>query len=67
VIATVCPPALQLSRITARGLSDHEARQRLAAQMPSDEKARRADYVIDTGGSFEETDAQVSEVWKKLI
>ena len=33
-------------------MSEADARRRLAAQLPADEKAARADYVIDTGGTF---------------
>jgi dephospho-CoA kinase len=50
----------------ARGLSEAAARQRLAAQMPADEKAARADVVIHTGGTLEETDAQVERIWRDL-
>ena len=66
VIATVCRPEIQLARLIARGMSDADARQRLAAQLPAAEKAARADHVIDTGGTFEETDAQVDRVLKAL-
>jgi dephospho-CoA kinase len=66
VIATVCLPANQMARLIKRGLRDTEARQRLAAQMPAIDKAARADFVIQTDGSFAETDAQVDEIWKKL-
>jgi dephospho-CoA kinase len=66
VMATVCLPANQMARLIRRGLSDAEARQRLAAQMPAIDKAARADFVIHTDGSFDETDAQVEQVWKKL-
>jgi dephospho-CoA kinase len=66
VIATVCPPAMQLQRLIARGLTESEARQRLAAQMPADQKAARADYVIRTDGTFDETDAQVERVVRGL-
>src|SRR5580704_12682884 len=48
VIATVCPPEVQLARLVERGMSEAEARQRLAAQLPADEKAARATFVIDT-------------------
>jgi dephospho-CoA kinase len=67
VIATICPPAVQMARLQARGLSEEAARQRLAAQMPADEKARRADYVIDTAGTFDETDARIDEVLRALL
>lgn len=62
VIVTVCSVESQRSRLRARGLSDDAIEQRLAAQMSAEEKARRADYVINTEGSFEETDAQLAAV-----
>ena len=66
VIATVCPPEQQLARLAARGMSVAEANQRVAAQLPAAEKAARANYVIDTGGTFEETDAQVDRLLATL-
>jgi dephospho-CoA kinase len=66
VIATVCPPALQVARLMARGLSETDAHQRLAAQMSAEEKAARADFVIRTDGSFQETDTQVRSIWSQL-
>ena len=59
VIVVACHPATQLARVIARGISEEEARQRIAAQLPIDEKVRRADDVIHTDGSFDETDRQV--------
>jgi dephospho-CoA kinase len=47
-------------------LSREEASARLAAQMPIDEKVRRANHVIWTTGSFEETEAQVDTLIEKL-
>jgi dephospho-CoA kinase len=66
VIATVCAPAVQVERLVARGLSEPEARQRLAAQMPAEEKAARADVVIRTDGTKIETDRQVEDVFRTL-
>jgi dephospho-CoA kinase len=62
VIATVCTPDIQLARLIARGMSDEDARRRLAAQLPAAEKATRANHVIDTSGTFDETDAQVDQI-----
>ena len=42
--------------------SEAEARLRLAAQMPAEEKAQRGDYVIWTGGTLQETEAQVEQL-----
>ena len=43
-----------------------EVQRRSAAQFSDDEKARRADYLIDNSGSIAETARQVDEVWAKL-
>jgi dephospho-CoA kinase len=67
VIVTWCPPEMQVARLEQRNsLSREEALARLAAQLPIDEKARRADYVIKTDGSFADTDRQVSAVYDAL-
>jgi dephospho-CoA kinase len=62
VVATICPRPMQVARLLARGMSETEAEQRLAAQMPADDKAARADLVIRTDGTFEETAERVGEV-----
>jgi dephospho-CoA kinase len=66
VVATMCAPEVQLARLQERGLTEAEARQRLAAQMPAAEKAARADHVIRTDGAMEETDAQVDDLIRLL-
>lgn len=67
VIVCACLPGLQLSRLMKRNrLTEDEAKQRIAAQMPMAEKTRRADYVIDTSGSYAHTDTQIGEVWAAL-
>ena len=64
VAVTVCPPEQQLQRIArARtGFQKRRRRQRIAAQMPAEEKARRANFVILTGGTTTATDRQVDEL-----
>lgn len=66
VIATVCPRGVQVGRLRERGLSETEAEQRLAAQMGADDKAVRADYVIQTDGTIESTNAQVAQILEIL-
>jgi dephospho-CoA kinase len=67
VIVAACPADQQLERLMARsGLSREAASQRIAAQWPMAEKTSRADYLIDTSGSFEQTDTQVRDVWERL-
>ena len=67
VIVAAADPDTQIRRVMHRdGLSEAEARQRLAAQWPIDEKVRRADYVIRTEGPQEDTDRQIRQVWEAL-
>jgi dephospho-CoA kinase len=67
VVATLCPRSMQLSRLVARGLTEADAEARLAAQIPAEEKAARAHYVIRTDGTFAETDGQVDAVVRLLL
>jgi dephospho-CoA kinase len=67
VIVTVCDLDRQRQRLLARGLTESEVDQRLAAQLPAAEKARRADIVIDTNESFEDTDRQVAAALTTLL
>ena len=66
VIVTACAPETQMARLVQRGLTDEAARQRLAAQWPTERKTARADFVITTDGSFAETDEQVARVMDSL-
>lgn len=63
VIVAACPPAMQLARVMARDAATREdAKRRILAQLPIDEKVTRADHVIWTTGTYEETDKQVARV-----
>lgn len=65
VIVVTAPPEVQRARIRARdGLPDAEIEARIAAQMPLEEKVRRATWIIDNGGTLEETRAQVEALWR---
>lgn len=67
VIVAAVDPDTQLRRVMERDrLSEAEARQRLAAQRPIEEKVRRADYVIRTDGPFADTERQVKTVSEAL-
>jgi dephospho-CoA kinase len=73
VVAVAAPPQLQAERLQAREraagrdpLSESELAARLSAQLSSDEKARRADFVIRTDGAMADTEAQVRALWGTL-
>jgi dephospho-CoA kinase len=68
VIVTSCPRSQQVARVVERdGLTPAEAEARIDAQLPTDDKVRRADFVIDTGGTFGDTNRQVDRVVEKLL
>ena len=67
VVLVVAPLSTQIERLLARnGLDGEKARSRIAAQMPLDEKRRFATWIIDNGGSLEETKRQVDRVIEEL-
>lgn len=60
--------ATQLDRIASRnGLSREEAEDRIRSQMPVDEKAAFADFVIDNGGTPEDARARFDGVFAELL
>ena len=66
VLVTACSPERQLARVIARGLTERAAALRIAAQLPTEEKVRRADHVIWTDGALADTDQRVEELFNTL-
>ncbi len=67
VVVVYVPRAVQVERLLARdGISTAEAAQRLAAQMDIEEKARRADEVLDNTGTPEQLRQQVAALVMRL-
>ena len=66
LVVAWCRPEQQLERLAARGLSEAEARRRIAAQMPVEEKLRLATEKIDCSGALEQTRRQVEALAAKL-
>jgi dephospho-CoA kinase len=67
VVVAACAPETQKARLMTRdGFTEAQADQRIRAQMPIEDKARRARYVISTEGSIGETDRQVADVWAAI-
>jgi len=67
LIVVHCRPEIQLQRLMRRNkLSREEAEQRIATQMPQEEKKRYADYLIDTSGDFAGTRRQTEDVYHAL-
>jgi dephospho-CoA kinase len=58
----------QVNRLMLRdGIGEIEARQRLHAQMSMEEKCAYGKVLIDNGGTPDETERQVREIWKREI
>lgn len=67
IVVVACDRATQLRRLMARdGITEDDARLRVAAQLPIEEKAARADYVIRTDGTLDDTDRQARQVFDQL-
>jgi len=63
VIVVSAPADVQRARVLARpGMSPAKLDAILARQVPDEEKRKRADFVIDTGGTLAATEAQVAEI-----
>jgi len=66
LVVAWCTPEQQLERLRARGLSENEARRRIAAQLPLEEKLQRATYRIDCSRTLDDTRAQVQALAANL-
>lgn len=59
---------IQLQRLMKRnGYTRREAQDRIAAQMPLEEKKKRADYLIDNNGSLTDTIRQAEALLREWI
>jgi dephospho-CoA kinase len=66
VVLAWCAPEQQLERLLARGMSEPDARRRIASQLSPDEKRQYASESIDCTGSLEATRRQVEALAAKL-
>ena len=68
VVVVFADPETERRRLMDRdGLSEADARARIASQMPITEKAKLAHHVIDNSGAREETERQVRAVYGALL
>lgn len=68
VWVVVADEATQLQRLMQlRGLSEAEARLRMAAQSPQAEKIKHATRVIENNGDWRALHAQLDAIWNELM
>jgi len=67
LIVVTASPETRLARVMARdGVREEDVRARMRAQLPQEEKVRRATHVIDNDGDLAATQAQVERVLASL-
>ncbi len=67
VWVVTCPRVEQIRRLVElRGMSEADARQRIAAQPPQSAKIAAADVVIDNSGTLDATERQVAAAWQQI-
>jgi dephospho-CoA kinase len=59
--------ATRVRRLVARGLSEEDARARIAAQATDEQRRAVADVVLDNSGTVEELEAQVERFWAERV
>ncbi|MSV34621.1 MAG: dephospho-CoA kinase [Bryobacterales bacterium] len=67
LLVAVCSVEQQIQRALARdGVTREEVLERLSRQMPLEEKIKYADYLVDTSGTKEQTQARVRAIHETL-
>ena len=67
VVTISCPAEVRIERLINRGLSRHEALQRIAAQATDAQREARANVVIDSNCTLEELKTRARETYVELI
>jgi dephospho-CoA kinase len=67
VIVVSASEETRVERLAGRGMSEADARSRIAAQATDDQRAAVADVVIGNDGSLADLHAQVDELWQTRL
>jgi dephospho-CoA kinase len=67
IVVVDVPESVQLDRLVrARGMTEADAKARIAAQASRERRLTVADYVLDNSGDLDALDATVDRLWKWL-
>jgi dephospho-CoA kinase len=67
VVVVSAPEETRIERmVTLRGMARDEAERRIRSQVSDEERRALADFVIESGGTMDETLAQTDAVWEQL-
>jgi dephospho-CoA kinase len=66
VIVVRVSEGTQLTHLLERGMDEADARARIAAQLPTQEKAALADVVLDNEGTLDDLAVEVERAWAEL-
>ena len=67
VVVVQAPVDLRLTRLVERGMTEDDARARIAGQASDEQRAAVADVVLTNGGTRAELAAQVEQFWAERV
>jgi dephospho-CoA kinase len=67
IVVVYTKEEVALDRLKKNRISKRDAILRLKAQLPIEEKMKKADFLINNNGSLDETATQVKKIYKKLM
>ena len=66
VVVVETPLEVRLARLATRGMSEHDARARIASQASDEQRRAVADHIVDNGGDLESLRREVAALWEAL-
>ncbi len=68
IVVVSCSKELQKQRVMKRpGMTEEKFEAIVSRQMPDAQKRARADYVVDTSGTFDQTRRQIDKIVQELL
>jgi dephospho-CoA kinase len=67
VVLVEAPNSIRRKRLVGRGLSEAEADQLMASQLPSEKKRAGSDIIIENRGSLDDLEKAAREAWRQIF